>query len=81
MVQIAPPAGTSWAICPLVDGALINPPCPYQGTLPATGSFVTGNGLSNIAVPSGSHTVQLQVYTSQASTLFNWQVNYTLFKP
>ena len=81
MVQIAPPAGTSWAICPVVDGNLISPPCPFQGSLPDVSSFVTGNGQSNFAVANGTHTVQLQVYVDQSSSLYNWQVTYTLYKP
>ena len=81
MVQIAPPAGTNWAICPVVDGTYINPPCPFQGHLPNTSSFVTGNGLSNFQVATGAHTVQLQVYVDQASALYNWQVTYTVYKP
>ena len=81
MVQIAPPAGTNWAICPVVDGLSMSPPCPYQGLLPSTSSFVTGNGLSNFAVAKGPHTVQLQVYVDQTSGLYNWEVDYTLYKP
>ena len=81
MIQISPPAGTNWAICPVVDGNYINPPCPFQGNLADTSSFVTGNGQSNFQVATGTHTVQTQVYTDQAAGLYNWQVTYTLYKP
>lgn len=87
MVQIAPYSSTVWAICPVVDGInYMNPPCPYQGSLDGVGGFVTGNSLANLAVTSGTHTVQLRVYVNQAyvgqaAELHNWQVNYTLYKP
>lgn len=81
MVQISPPAGTYWAICALVDGTYMTPGCPYQGTVPAVGTYVTGNARFNYAVAQGTHTVQSQVYVSATSTLGNWQVDYMLYKP
>jgi len=73
MVQIQ--NGGDWAICAVVDGNYINPPCPYQGNLPDSGTngYVTGNGQQNWVVGQGSHTVQVQVYVSTATTLANWQ--------
>jgi hypothetical protein len=81
MMQFAPPAGTYWAICPVVNGTYTNPPCPYQGTAPAVGSYVTGNGQGSITVPAGTSFVQTQIYVSNASTMGNWQVTYTVMKP
>ena len=73
MIQIG--NGGDWAICAVVDGNYINPPCPYQGNLPDAGSngFVTGNGQQNWLVSQGSHTIQVQVYVTSATTLGNWQ--------
>ena len=81
MVQVAPPAGTAWAICPSVDGVYASPPCPYQGTLPAVSSVVTGNGRSTYAVSTGTHTVNLDVYANQASTLYNWESDVSIYAP
>lgn len=73
MIQIQ--NGGDWAICAVVDGNYINPPCPYQGNLPDAGTngYVTGNGQQNYIVGQGSHTVQVQVYVTTATTLGNWQ--------
>ncbi|MGB8702405.1 MAG: hypothetical protein WCD18_23555 [Thermosynechococcaceae cyanobacterium] len=81
MIQIQPPAGTQWAICPQVGGVFMSPPCPFQGLLPAVSSFVTGNGRSNITVPLGTHTVTTTVFVSAASTLRNWESDVRLYKP
>lgn len=80
-VQIAPGSGALWAICVLVDGTYANPGCPYQGTLPGAGSYLTGNARNNYFVAHGAHTVQTQVYVSVGSTLGNWQVDYGVYKP
>ncbi|HTT85140.1 MAG TPA: hypothetical protein VMF67_16810 [Rhizomicrobium sp.] len=78
MVQLG--NGGNWAICAVVDGNYINPPCPYQGNLPDTGSYVTGNSQQSYTVSSGSHTVQTQVYVTSSTTLANWQTTQQLFK-
>jgi hypothetical protein len=69
--------GGDWAICAVVDGNYINPPCPYQGNLPdpGTNGFVTGNSQQNWLVSQGSHTVQTQIYVSSATTLGNWETH------
>jgi len=71
MVQVG--NGGNWAICAVVDGNYINPPCPYQGSLPDTGSYVTGSSAQNYTVSQGSHTVQTQIYVTSSTTLGNWQ--------
>ena len=81
MVQVAPPAGTNWAICPSVDGTYASPPCPFQGALPAVNSFITGNGRSTYAVATGTHTVNLDVYVDQASTLYHWDSDVSIYAP
>lgn len=78
MVQIQ--NGGDWAICAVVDGNYINPPCPYQGNLPDAGTngYVTGNGEQNWLVSQGSHTVQTQLYVTNPDTLGNWQTSQHL---
>jgi len=80
MVQISPPSGTAWAICALVDSTQINPPCPYQGTLPAVSAYVTGNSQQSFPVSQGTHTVQTQIYVSAASSGANWQTTDEIMK-
>ena len=81
MVQIAPPAGTNWAICPSVDGFYASPPCPYQGLLPGTSAFVTGHNRSTYPVAMGTHTVNVEVYVDQASGLYNWESDVRIYTP
>ena len=81
MVQYAGPAGTLWAICATVDNVYANPGCPYQGVAPAAGSYVTGNQRAFITAPIGKHTVTLQVYVLEPSTLGEWEVDYRTYKP
>jgi hypothetical protein len=71
MVQVATTG--NWAICAVVDGKNISPPCPFQGSLPQVGSYVTGNSQQSWLVGAGTHTVQTQVFVSSAATLGNWQ--------
>lgn len=70
--------GGNWAICGVVDGNYINPSCPYQGSLPDTGSYVVGNSQQNYTVSAGSHTVSTQVYVSSSTTLENWQTTQAI---
>lgn len=81
MVQIGS-ATTSgnWAICATVDGNYINPACPYQGSIPGTGSYVTGNSQQSYTVAMGTHTVQTTVYVTPSTTLENWQTTQQLLK-
>jgi len=80
MIQIG--NGGDWAICAVVDGNYINPPCPYQGNLPDSGSngYVVGNSQQNYLVAEGSHTIQTQVYVSSSTSLENWQTTSHLAK-
>jgi hypothetical protein len=81
MIQVATPDGF-WAVCPTVDGAFTNPPCPYQGSVPSGGSaYVTGNSRASITVGMGAHTVATTVYVDSASTLANWESDFALYTP
>src|SRR5439155_20495485 len=73
MIQIG--NGGDWAICAVVDGNYINPPCPYQGNLPDSGSngYVTGNSQQSYPVSTGSHTIQTHVYVTTSTSLAHWQ--------
>jgi len=77
MVQLSP-GGGNWAICLEVNGAYTT--CQFQGHLPDTGSFVVGNARGNVLVPQGTHTVQTDVFTSNAATLAAWQTDHRVYK-
>jgi len=64
----------NWAICAVVDGKNINPPCPFQGSAAQRGTYITGNSQQSWPVSAGTHTVQTQVFVSSSnSKLGNWQ--------
>lgn len=71
MVQVKTPG--RWAICAVVDGNNINPPCPFQASSSQTGNWVTGNSQQSWPVGAGTHTVQTQVFVSSAAALGSWQ--------
>lgn len=80
MVQlIAGTNGSLWAICILVDGNYANPGCPYQGAS-TSANYQVGNSQQSFVVGSGNHTVQTQVYVTDASTLGEWQATYRIYK-
>lgn len=76
MLQLNP-GGGNWAICLSVNGTYTT--CQFQGHLPDTGSFVVGNARGNVAVPTGVHTVQTDVFTSNAGTLAAWQTDHRVY--
>jgi hypothetical protein len=76
MVQLNP-GGGNWAICLSVNSAYTT--CQFQGHLPHVGSFVVGNARGNVLVAQGIHTVQTDVFTSNASTLAAWQTDHRIF--
>jgi hypothetical protein len=77
MVQINP-GGGNWAICLSVNASYTT--CQFQGHLPDTGTFVVGNARGTVVVPFGIHTVQTDVFTSNAGTLAQWQTDHRLYK-
>jgi hypothetical protein len=81
MAQIAANgAENPWAICILVDNAAQY--CPWVGQISAaTSIFVTENTRYNFAVPLGVHTMQMVVYSANASVLGAYEADYRLYKP
>jgi hypothetical protein len=69
-----------WAICATVDSGTV-PPCPLNQQRDFDFGYDAGNQLLNIHVTPGNHTVQTYVVPSQAATLQNWEVHYTMYKP
>lgn len=80
-VQVVGAAGGRWAICSQVDGAFMNPPCPFLGVVPATGAFVAGAFSQNATVGVGAHSVQTFVYTDGAASMSIYNINYRVYKP
>ncbi len=75
-------AGNSWAIVGMVDGNFVDNG-PYQGILPTTGAYVTGNWRGSYAVAKGTHTVSFQLYVTEATlgASGTWQATYAVYKP
>jgi hypothetical protein len=78
MVQLNP-GGGNWAICTSVNAVYTT--CQFQGHLPDVGTFVVGNSRGFVAVPQGVHTVQTDVFVSNASTLAQWQTDHRTYSP
>jgi hypothetical protein len=79
-VQVTGAAAGRWAICSQVDGAFMNPSCPFLGVVPATG-FVAGAFSQNATVGVGAHSVQTFVYTDGAASMSIYNINYRVYKP
>lgn len=78
MVQVSTTG--NWAICLSVNGSYTT--CQYQGNLPDVGSYVVGNARGfSVSVPTGTHTVQTEVYVDVASSLAQWQTDHRVYKP
>jgi hypothetical protein len=67
------------AICLMVDGGSVN--CPFNGIVRAGGGYQVMNYQTFTSVAYGTHTVQMQVYSSQATTLHRWNKEIKLYKP
>ena len=68
------------AICMKVDSTYVDP-CTYNSVVPSgSGYFIERNRMFT-SVPVGSHTVDMIVYSDQASTVYNIGKEIQLFKP
>ena len=67
------------AVCLVIDGASVN--CPFNAIIPTSGGYVVMNYQTFASVPLGNHTVDMQVYTNQASALYRWNKEIKLYKP
>jgi len=71
--------GNSWAIAVSVDGSYL-PNSPYIGQA-QTEYFTVGETRNSAAVSQGTHTLQVQVFTSYDATLGDYQIDYTVYEP
>lgn len=67
------------AICMMVDGGYIN--CPFNGIIRAGGGFQVMNYQTFTTVATGSHTVEMHVYSTQPTTLYRWNKEIKLYTP
>jgi hypothetical protein len=74
-------SGNRWAICGLVDGNFVNPPCPFQGIVLGSGLFSVGNSLQTFHSAAGPHTLQLFVYVDAPALLANSEANFIVSIP
>jgi hypothetical protein len=69
----------SAAICMRVDGGYVN--CPYNAIIRAGSGFQVMNYQTFTSVPLGNHTVEMVVFTTQASTLHRYNKEFKVYKP
>ncbi len=67
------------ALCLVIDGSSIS--CPFNTIIRAGGGFQVMHYQTFASVPLGNHTVDMQVYSSTASTLYRWNKEIKLYKP
>jgi hypothetical protein len=68
-----------WAICLLVDGSAISL-CPYIDAGAANGGFETSTQIGYVgSLGAGTHTVQTQVYTSNAVYVYTYNITYHVY--
>jgi hypothetical protein len=79
MVQFASGVGGEtpgpWAICLNVDGNYNT--CPYMNNGANNGFFTAATATGYIStLPAGNHTVQTYLYTSNGTTIYNFDIAY-----
>ena len=80
MVQAISNSGSGqWEICALVDGNLVQPGCPVQGTVPSS-NYVVGNLRVDASVDSGTYTLQTEIVMPAAGSIAARESEYTVFK-
>ncbi|HEX5683500.1 MAG TPA: hypothetical protein VFY73_05630 [Ideonella sp.] len=67
------------AVCLMIDGSYIN--CPFNGIIRAGGGYQVMNYQTFASVAQGSHTVEMHVYSGQATTMFRWNKEIKLYNP
>src|SRR5215467_15956397 len=63
-------------ICPLVDGYFTNGSCYFSGALSFQDLYANRTNQTNLAVGSGSHTLQTYLYTFAPAYLGHYQNDY-----
>jgi len=75
-------AGSDFAVCLVLDGALVNNTCFFSGEIPANGSFSQmSSSITTGAVKAGTHKVQTQMFTTGGAEIGFFTINYKVFKP
>jgi len=67
-------------ICPLVDGYFTNGSCYFSGTVNPTDLYTNRTNQTNLAVGSGTHTVQTYVYTVAPAYMGHYQNDYHVYE-
>lgn len=67
-------------ICPLVDGYFTNGSCYFSGAVNPTDLYSNRTNQTNLAVGSGSHTLQTYVYTVAPAYLGHYQNDYHIYQ-
>lgn len=67
-------------ICPVVDGYFTNGACYFSGTVNPNDLFANRTNQTNLAVGSGTHTVQTYVYTVSPAYLGHYQNDYHIYQ-
>jgi hypothetical protein len=67
-------------ICPLVDGYFTNGSCYFSGALSFQDLYANRTNQTNLAVGSGTHTVQTYVYTVAPAYMGHYQNDYHIYE-
>jgi hypothetical protein len=67
------------AICMKVDGASVN--CPFNGIIRAGSGFQVMNYQTFTSVTAGNHTVEMDVFSSVATSMIRWNKEIKIYKP
>lgn len=67
-------------ICPLVDGYFTNGSCYFSGALSFQDLYANRTNQTNLAVGSGTHTVQTYVYTVAPAYMGHYQNDYHIYQ-
>jgi hypothetical protein len=66
-------------ICPMVDGYFTNGSCYFSGALQFSDLYANRTNQTNLAVASGTHTVQTYVYTVAPAYMGHYQNDYHVY--
>lgn len=66
-------------ICPMVDGYFTNGSCYFSGALSFQELYTNRTNQTNLAVASGTHTVQTYVYTIAPAYMGHYQNDYHVY--
>jgi hypothetical protein len=66
------------ALCPKVDGAYLS--CPYNKIYRPGSGFEVMTYQTFVDVPLGTHTVEMEVYSSQPTSLYRFNTEVQLYK-